>query len=78
MPATRPDLKSIIDNLPHLNETERDEIMTALQKIKKPDSGSKKARITELAGLGKEMWRSVDVEKYLKDLRAEWDDRKIR
>ncbi len=78
MQATRSDLKLIMDNLSRLNETERDEIMKVLQNLKESEIVAKKAKITNLAGLGKEMWHSIDVDKYLKDLRAEWDDREIR
>jgi hypothetical protein len=31
-------------------------------------------RITELRGLGKEMWRDVDAQQYVDALRDEWDD----
>ena len=30
-------------------------------------------RITELRGLGKEMWRDVDAQQYIDSLRNEWD-----
>ena len=30
--------------------------------------------ITELRGLGKEIWQNVDAQKYVSDLRDEWDD----
>ena len=78
MHRTKSDLKSIIDNLSHLNETEREEIMVALQKLKESDKSAKKAKITELAGLGKEIWQGIDIDKYVRELRDEWDDRKIR
>ena len=34
--------------------------------------GTKTHSIMELEGLGKEFWRSVDVEKYLKEERESW------
>ena len=52
--------------------------MHALAKLKKPSKSKKSVKITQLAGLGKEMWRKIDVDKYVKELRDEWDDRKIR
>jgi hypothetical protein len=75
--GSRSDLKSIIDSLSLLNNTEREEIMSALQKLKESDN-QKKAKITGLAGLGKEIWQGVDVDKYVRNLRDEWDDRKVR
>ena len=30
-------------------------------------------KITDLAGVGAEMWQKIDVDQYLQDLRDEWD-----
>ncbi|MBI1768645.1 MAG: hypothetical protein HY015_09360 [Bacteroidetes bacterium] len=68
----------MISDLALLTETERDIILNALSKLKDQAKSKNPVRITELAGLGKEMWRGIDVDQYLKDLRSEWDDRKIR
>jgi phage-related protein len=78
MQATRSDLKSIMDNLPFLNQTEREQVLIALQELKQSDQLTNKAKITGLKGLGKEIWKDIDVDKYVRDLRDEWDDRKIR
>jgi len=32
-----------------------------------------KHRITEFKGLGKEIWRKIDVEKYIEEERNSWD-----
>jgi hypothetical protein len=32
-----------------------------------------KHRITELKGLGKEIWQKIDVEKYIEEERNSWD-----
>ena len=50
--------------------------MSALIRLKegRPD---KQAKISQLAGLGKEMWEGIDVDNYLRQLRDEWDDRKL-
>ena len=34
-----------------------------------------KRSILELRGLGKEIWQGVDAQKYVDDLREEWDHR---
>ncbi len=34
-----------------------------------------KRRITELRGLGKELWQGVDAQAYVDNLRREWDHR---
>jgi hypothetical protein len=34
-----------------------------------------KRRITELCGLGKEVWQNIDAQKYVESLRSEWERR---
>lgn len=36
---------------------------------------STKRRITELCGLGKEIWQDVDAQQYIDNLRSEWKQR---
>ena len=36
---------------------------------------TKKRSILELRGLGKEIWKGVDAQKYVDGLREEWDHR---
>ncbi len=74
----KPNLTSMVADLAFLTETQREQLMLALAKLKKPAKSKKPVKITQLAGLGKEMWRKIDVDKYVKELRDEWDDRKIR
>ena len=78
MAGVKSDLKSIINTLPQLSEAEREALIIALQNLKASDKSTKKAKITELAGMGKEIWQEIDVDKYIRELRDEWDDRKIR
>lgn len=68
----------MISDLALLTETEREIILNALSKLKDQAKSKNPVRITDLAGLGKEMWKGIDVDRYLRDLRSEWDDRKIR
>lgn len=77
MQPSLPGLKSMMDSLPLLNETELEQLLIALENLKKPHD-LKKAKITGLEGLGKEIWKSIDVDKYIRNQRDEWDDRKIR
>ena len=32
-------------------------------------------RLSELRGLGKEVWEGIDAQEYVNQLRSEWDDR---
>lgn len=38
-------------------------------------SWGKQHRISELQGLGKEMWQGIDPQEYVNQLRREWDER---
>jgi hypothetical protein len=59
-----------------LSDEQRKELLSLLVKdlAKQADSG-KSRRITELAGLGKEIWAGVNPDEYVKQLRNEWDTR---
>jgi hypothetical protein len=39
-----------------------------------PPNGPK-YRLTELRGLGKEIWEGIDAQEYVNQLRDEWDER---
>jgi hypothetical protein len=38
-------------------------------------SDGPKHRLTELRGLGKEIWEGIDAQEYVNQLRDEWDER---
>ena len=40
-----------------------------------PDPTPQKRRLSELRGLGKEIWQSTDAQEYVNQLRSEWDQR---
>lgn len=77
MKRAKPNLTSMVADLALLTETQREQLMLALAELKKPAKSTKPMKITRLAGLGKEMWRKIDVNKYVSELRDEWDERKI-
>lgn len=57
-------VKHIISLIERLSDTERREIMRRLQlREEKPET----RKITELRGLGKSFWQSIDVEAYIKE-----------
>ena len=33
------------------------------------------SRLTDLKGLGKEIWQGIDAQEYINQLRREWDER---
>ena len=38
-----------------------------------PQLASPKRRLSELRGLGKEIWAGIDAQEYVNQLRSEWD-----
>lgn len=63
--------ESLINQLKSLSKHERLEVIQILLDI---DSNIKRNhKITELAGLGKELWKDIDAQKYIDTERANWD-----
>ena len=72
-------LQEIKDLIPTLSFDERKELLnllveTFVQAGSQSHTG-KKHSLRELRGLGKEMWRGVDAQQYINQLRDEWDRR---
>ena len=51
-------------------------VMTA-QELSQPEPPTEapKRSIMELHGLGKELWQGIDAQKFVEELRGEWDHR---
>ena len=60
--------KRIIKEISTLSEGDRQYV---LRKISQPTQKRKGRNITDLKGLGKEMWADIDIEKYIDEGR-EW------
>jgi hypothetical protein len=39
------------------------------------DASPRQRRLSELRGLGKEIWNGIDAQEYVNQLRNEWDER---
>lgn len=68
-------IQEIIQAVQQLSNTERDELMSALQTL--PDTtatSSQQYRLSDLRGVGAEIWREVDAQEYINELRDEWDN----
>lgn len=65
----------ILEQAKTLTAEERKELTKLL--IDMMDAGHPPAqrRLSELRGLGKEIWQGIDAQKYVDQLRSEWDDR---
>ncbi len=71
-------VQQVVNDLHTLSDAERMFVLKRLVKLmdkKKVVSRGKRQppKLTDLAGLGKEMWEKIDVDKYIRDLRNEWD-----
>lgn len=59
-----------------MDETECARTLLAEKLTPETESGKPRQRsILELEGVGAELWKDIDVEKYINDSRDEWDRR---
>ena len=64
--------KLYVEQIKPLPATERLRLLAVIARDLAPEA--KKTRsIMELEGLGAEMWQGVDAQKYVNELRNEWD-----
>lgn len=57
-----------------LSPRERKELVKSLIDLIASDAQRPKRRLSELQGLGKEIWEGVDAQEYIDELRDEWDE----
>ena len=63
-----------LDKAKQLTPDEQLQLLEELVAIVRQRVGSRpKHSITELRGLGKEIWQKIDVEKYIEEERNSWD-----
>ncbi|MEP7285878.1 MAG: hypothetical protein ABI947_08935 [Chloroflexota bacterium] len=72
-------LQDIVREARALSIDERRELIKLLvDTLADPEIGKlpqTKRSLTELAGLGAEIWEGIDAQKYVDQLRSEWDHR---
>ena len=69
-------LNQILDEIKNLNYSEQVEILEGLVKIIKDYEINKRKNncsLLDLKGLGKEIWKDVDIESYIDREREEWE-----
>lgn len=54
---------------------DRKELVKLLVDTFEVEQAPRKHRLSELRGLGKEIWEGIDTQEYLNQLRDEWDNR---
>lgn len=63
-------VQELIQKARELTTAERQKLVQALQSMS--DITPKQYRLSDLRGVGAEIWRDVDVDDYLNQLRNEW------
>ena len=66
--------KLYAEQIKPLPAAERLQLLAVIARDLAPGAGQERS-ILELEGLGAEIWQGVDAQKYVADLRAEWDQR---
>ena len=62
--------ENLINQLKSLSKYDK---LTVINILLNPEGAlQKKHNITELAGLGKEIWKDIDAQKYVDEERANW------
>jgi tripartite-type tricarboxylate transporter receptor subunit TctC len=64
-------LEALIEAAKHLSDDERKKLVEALHQR---SESSQLRHITEMRGLGKELWQGVDPQDYLNAERDSWDN----
>ena len=64
-------VESLIEAARHLSPEEREKLVKALRRV---DSAPERRRITEIRGLGKEVWQDIDAQEYVNAERDLWDN----
>jgi hypothetical protein len=67
----------ILEQAKRLNVQERKELVKLLvDSLDVPETAPRRQRhLSELRGLGKEIWAGIDAQEYVDQLRSEWDER---
>lgn len=71
-------MAEILQQAKTLSGQERKELLKLLiDSLDVPEAASRPQRhLSELRGLGKEIWQSIDAQEYVNQLRSEWDERR--
>ena len=67
-------ITDILEQAKTLTPQERKELTKLLIDMMDGGDGPHQRRLSELRGLGKEIWQGIDAQEYVDQLRDEWDD----
>jgi len=71
-------LEAMLEEIRALPVRERKRLISLIVETLPEDGENTSARqhsITELRGLGKEIWQGIDAQTYVDEIRSEWDHR---
>jgi hypothetical protein len=70
-------IAEILQQAKTLSVQERKELVKLLiDSLDGPEAVScQQRRLSELRGLGKEIWKGIDAQEYVNQLRSQWDER---
>ena len=70
-------IAEILQQAKTLSGQERKELVKLLVDSLEVSEGvpRQQRRLSELRGLGKEIWKGIDAQEYVDQLRSEWDER---
>lgn len=68
-------ITEILEQAKSLSIQERKELAKLLIDTLDEDTSVSRRRLSELRGLGKEIWQGIDPQAYINQLRDEWDVR---
>lgn len=68
-------IAEILEQVKALSPQERNELASLLNDMVKAETVPEQRRLSELCGLGKEIWEGIDPQDYVNQLRDEWDNR---
>ena len=63
----------VLNKVGALTPKEREELLPILVDLVAKDRCAPPRRLSELRGVGKEIWQGVNANAYVEDLRSEWD-----
>ena len=70
--ATQKNVEALIESAKRLSEEDRLRLLQAL--LQQPEQrASSRHHITEIRGLGKELWQGIDAQEYVNAERDAWD-----
>ena len=73
MQLQKSNIDQLINQIEHLNYNQKVEIMDRIIHNLKRNENKSKHGLLDLKGLGKDIWKNIDVDSYIQSERQSWD-----